>query len=59
MLRTGATPGEIFASDQYSEVFHGLGMTHLDAVAHMMDGDQLYNGFSRNTVTDSGAEKAV
>jgi len=58
MLRTGATPGEIFASDQYSEVFHGLGMTHLDAVAHMMDGDQLYNGFSRNTVTDSGAEKA-
>jgi len=58
MLATGATPGEIFASDQYSEAFHGLGMTHLDAVAHMMDGDQLYNGFARNTVTDTGAEKA-
>jgi kynurenine formamidase len=58
MLTTGATPGEIFASDQYTEAFHGLGMTHLDAVAHMMDGDQLYNGFARNTVTDTGAEKA-
>ena len=32
-------------------------MTHLDALAHMMDGDQLYNGYSRNTVTDTGAEK--
>jgi|CZKZ01.1.fsa_nt_gi kynurenine formamidase len=58
MLTTGATPGEIFSLDQYTEAFHGLGMTHLDAVAHMMDGDQLYNGFSRNTVTDTGAEKA-
>jgi len=58
MLTTGATPGEIFASDQYTEAFHGLGMTHLDAVAHMMDGDQLYNGYSRNSVTDTGAEKA-
>jgi kynurenine formamidase len=57
MLTTGATPGEIFASDQYTEAFHGLGMTHLDAVGHMMDGDQLYNGFSRNTVTETGAEK--
>ena len=58
MLTTGATRGEIFSLDQYTEAFHGLGMTHLDAVAHMMDGDQLYNGFSRNTVTDAGAEKA-
>jgi kynurenine formamidase len=58
MLMTGATPNEIFALDQYSEAFHGLGMTHLDALAHMMGGDQLYNGFSRNTVTDTGAEKA-
>jgi kynurenine formamidase len=58
MLTTGATQGEIFALDQYGEAFHGLGMTHLDALAHMMDGGQLYNGFSRNTVTDTGAENA-
>jgi kynurenine formamidase len=58
MLTTGANPNEIFAMDQYTEAFHGLGMTHLDALAHMMDGDELYNGFSRQTVTDAGAEKA-
>jgi kynurenine formamidase len=57
MLTTGATPHEPFAMDQYTEAFHGLGMTHLDALAHMMDGDQLYNGYSRDTVTDAGAGK--
>jgi hypothetical protein len=58
MLTTGATPAEIFALDRYSKAFHGLGITHLDALAHMMDGDQLFNGFSRHTITDTGAEKA-
>jgi kynurenine formamidase len=57
MLTTGATPNEIFAMDQYTEAFHGLGMTHLDALTHMFYGDKMYNGFSRQTVTAAGAEK--
>jgi Domain of Unknown Function (DUF1080) len=34
-----------FAMDQYVKTFRGLGITHLDALAHMSHGDTLYNGF--------------
>jgi len=46
-----------YAMDRYSQVFHGMGITHLDALCHMFHGDTLYNGFPRRSVTEAGAQK--
>lgn len=57
MLNTGADPSAEFAFDQYTVSFHTEFITHLDALAHMFDGDKLYNGFPRQSVTAEGAQK--
>jgi kynurenine formamidase len=46
-----------YAIDRYSQVFHGMGITHLDAICHMFHGDKLYNGFPRQSTTQAGAGK--
>ena len=54
----GAKPmGEvgICFSDDYL-FLGGHASTHIDALCHMWYGDQLYNGFSANTVRSSGAK---
>jgi kynurenine formamidase len=58
--RTMVTLGDessTYAMDRYSQVFHGMGITHLDALCHMFHGDTLYNGFPRRSVTTAGAQK--
>lgn len=57
MLTTGADPSAEFAFDQYTVAFHTEFITHLDALSHVFDGDRLYNGFPRRSVTAAGAQK--
>lgn len=57
MLSTGADPSAKFAFDQYTFNFHSGFITHLDALTHVFDGDKLYNGFPRQSVTETGAQK--
>lgn len=45
-----------YASDAISIQVHGAG-THLDALCHSWQGDQLYNGFSSHTISSSGATR--
>lgn len=57
MLTTGANASAQFAMDRYTQTYHGSGITHLDALCHMLLGPTLYNGFPRASVTDAGAGK--
>lgn len=57
MLTTGADPSALFALDEYTCAFHNLYMTHLDALCHAFNGQALYNGFPRMSVTAAGAQK--
>lgn len=57
MLTTGSDPSAKFAFDQYIVTFHTEFITHLDALCHVFDGDKLYNGFPRQSVTTAGARK--
>lgn len=43
-----------YASDAISIQVHGA-TTHVDALCHSWQGDQLYNGFSSHTISSSGA----
>jgi kynurenine formamidase len=57
MLSTGDDPSAMFAFDQYVVAFHTEFITHLDALSHVFDGDKLYNGFPRQSVTTAGSQK--
>jgi len=57
MLTTGADPSARFAFDQFVVSFHTEFITHIDALSHVFDGDKLYNGFPRQSVTEAGAQK--
>jgi kynurenine formamidase len=57
MLSTGADPSAEYAFDQFTFTFHSGFITHLDALTHVFDGDKLYNGFPRQSVTETGAQK--
>jgi len=43
--------------DSYSINYHGYSYSHVDGLAHTGFDGQLYNGFSTNTVTDTGAQR--
>jgi kynurenine formamidase len=57
MLVTAANPSAQFAMDRYIEEYHGSGITHLDALCHMIGAAALFNGFPRDSVTQAGAAK--
>ena len=57
MLITAADPSAQFAMDRYTEAYHGSGITHMDALCHMIGAATLFNGFPRNSVTQTGATK--
>ena len=57
MLITAADPSAQFAMDRYTQAYHGSGITHLDALCHMLGGATLFNGFPRDSVTQAGAAK--
>ena len=46
-----------FSLDTFSVNYHGYAHTHLDALCHMFYEGKMYNGFSQNEVTQSGAAK--
>jgi kynurenine formamidase len=51
--------GQDFASsaDEYSVQYHGFTQTHLDGLCHLVYQGKLYNGFSQDELTGSGAHK--
>jgi kynurenine formamidase len=51
--------GQDFASaaDEYSVAYHGFTQTHLDGLCHLIYRGKMYNGFSRDSLTASGARK--
>src|SRR5512143_292936 len=55
MTLTGANPASQFSLDAYSVNYHGYAHTHLDALCHMFYKGKMYNGFSQQDVTQSGA----
>lgn len=55
MTLTGANPASQFSLDAYSVNYHGYAHTHLDALCHMFYQGKMYNGFSQQDVTQSGA----
>ena len=57
MVESGETPGAESAGDIFSVQYHGYTQTHLDALCHMFYGDSLFNGVSRDQVSNRGAEK--
>lgn len=55
-LRAGGPPPRAqFSDDSMLLALHTA--THVDALAHVWHGEQLYNGFSRETVTSTGAHR--
>ena len=59
MTATGvdATPEFPFCVDRYSVLYHGFGHTHLDAICHMFHKGKMFNGHSKDEVTQDGARK--
>src|SRR5215470_6768690 len=45
------------AADEYSVRYHGFTQTHLDGLCHLIYKGKMYNGFSAEQVTNSGARK--
>ena len=46
-----------WTGDSYTVQYHGYAHTHMDSLCHLIHNDKLYNGFSRDVVTEKGAEK--
>ncbi|MGA2275133.1 MAG: cyclase family protein [Bryobacteraceae bacterium] len=57
MLMTSTNPPAQFAMDRYTQSYHGSGITHLDALCHMFYRGTLFNGFPRDSITQTGAAK--
>jgi len=54
---TGAnTPGQ-FSLDTLHVLYHGFAHTHMDALCHMFYEGKMYNGFSKDVVTDQGSSQ--
>ncbi len=52
-----ATPEFPFCVDRFSVLYHGFGTTHLDAICHMFHNGTMFNGHSKDEVTEEGARK--
>ena len=46
-----------WAVDQYRVDYHGYAHTHMDSLSHLFFRGKMYNGFSRDEVTASGANR--
>jgi len=46
-----------WAVDQYRVDYHGYAHTHMDSLCHLFFRGKMYNGFSRDEVTASGANR--
>jgi kynurenine formamidase len=57
MLAFGKGSTGQWAMDNYNVSYHGLAHTHMDSLCHLFHKGKMYNGFSREEVLESGAEK--
>src|SRR6266851_7647356 len=57
MISTGADPKPKFGMDIYTTRYHGLVLTHLDALSHMFYQGKMYNGYSQEQVDKLGAHQ--
>lgn len=44
-----------FNMDEFTVFFHGVAITHFDALSHVFHNGQMYNGFPESTVKSTGA----
>ncbi|MDA1051953.1 MAG: cyclase family protein [Planctomycetota bacterium] len=57
MLKTGNEPGNQWAVDTYSVLYHGFAHTHMDSLCHLLYQGKMYNGYSQTEITDQGTAK--
>ena len=57
MLPESFKPDSVGANDRFAVSYHGFTTTHMDALCHFFYQGKMYNGFSRDEVTRSGAGK--
>lgn len=58
MRATGKNPaGGQFSVDQYSVSYHGYAHTHMDSLCHMFFEGRMYNGYSTDEITTTGANR--
>ncbi len=56
MIATGLDRQSFSSKDYFALGHHGYSITHLDALCHIFHKEVMYNGYSREKVTSSGAE---
>jgi len=57
MIGGGTDPNPMFGMDIYTIRYHGLTLTHLDALSHMFYKGKMYNGYSQEQVNRQGAQQ--
>ena len=57
MIGAGTDPNPMFGMDIYTIRYHGLTLTHLDALSHMFYKGKMYNGYSQEQVNRQGAQQ--
>lgn len=57
MLATGDTPGATGSMDYVGAAYHGMTVSHIDALCHIFYQGKMYNGFSAAEVRADGAHK--
>lgn len=57
MISHGKSPNTQSHSDSFAVSHHGLAHTHMDALSHFFYEGKMYNGFTRDEVTERGAAK--
>ena len=57
MLPESFKPDSMGANDRFAVSYHGFTTTHMDALCHFFYKGKMYNGFSKDEITRSGAGK--
>ncbi|MBI2480902.1 MAG: cyclase family protein [Planctomycetia bacterium] len=57
MLMTGNEPGNQWAVDNYSVLYHGFAHTHIDSLGHLLYQGKMYNGYSQKEISEQGMGK--
>lgn len=57
MAPSGVNNPGVFAGDTYQISYHGYAHTHMDALCHMFINGKMYNGYSKESVAEDGAQK--
>ncbi|MEO8125832.1 MAG: cyclase family protein [Bryobacteraceae bacterium] len=57
MTSAGTDANPMFAMDTYTFDYHGLVLTHLDSLSHMVHGGTTYNGYPQAEINNRGAQQ--